>query len=173
MCGASSLVSSWARVASFCWLLFCGLDQVPLTAQSTNSGLGQSESKPSVELSLSKVSSELRETLKDLKDKYPKALEESENLRSEVKRLSEELTALSSSSANWEKESKRLTASVKSLMTQFEELQAASDERARIDAEAIATARTERDEAKAWNLWAWIGGAILGGLTGLVVGLIL
>lgn len=160
------LSSGWqlARVASF-WLAFCfGLVQVPLTAQSTNSGPGPSESKPSAELSLSKVSSELRLTLKDLVESYPKLVTESSSLRDQVKSLSEQVSALSSSSETWEADSKRLTDSVKSLTTQFEEAQAASDERARIDAEALATARKERDEAKAILPWVGIGGAILGAL---------
>lgn len=171
MCGASFSALHWARVASFWWLLLFGLGQVPVIAQSTNSVLGQSEPRPSSELSLSKVSSELRETLRDLAERYPLLIAESSNLRDQVKSLSMEVSALSSSSENWETESKRLTDSVSLLTTQFEELQAASDERARIDAQAIATARLERNQAKAILPWVGIGGSILGALVGLGVGL--
>lgn len=174
MASSSSLPGLlWARVPFFWLAFFLALPQVPLTAQSTSNGPGPSESRPSVELSLSKVSSELVTTLRDLTEKYPKAIEESESLREQVKSLSGQVSELSSSSESWEADSKRLTGLVKSLTTQFEDYQKASEAKAEIDAQAIDEARADRDEARSILPWAGVGGAIIGALTALGINAIL
>lgn len=156
MCGASFSTSPWARLSSFWLALLFALVQVPVIGQSTNSGPPQSESSQSEGWPLSKVSSELLNTLKDLKNKYPKTLEESESLRDKVKSLSEQLTTLSSQSATWEAESKRLTDLVKFLTLEFEDYQKAAEDRAKKDQKAIDQARAERDRARESVLWAVI-----------------
>lgn len=169
MCGAFSSASPWARLSSFWLALLFALVQVPVTGQSTNSGPPPSESSQSEAWPLSKVSSELLTTLKDLKNKYPKTLEESENLRDKVRSLSEQLTTLSSRSETWEAESKRLTDLVKSLTKEFEDYQTAAETRAKADQKAIDQARSERDQARESVLWA----VVLAILAGLGIGFML
>lgn len=170
---SSSRALPWARVASFWWLLLFGLIQVPLTAQSTNSGLGPSESKPSAELSLSSLSSLLVERLK------LRVQQSDESLRS-FKKVVE---AMNDYEAKWKLSEASLAqlqtdheATLKSrsdLIQRFDDYLRSSEERAGIDAEAIAQARRELDEARSLNVLSWIGGAIIGVLTALGLSAIL
>lgn len=168
MCGSScmgvSLGSSLGRVASF-WLAFCfGLVQVPLTAQSTNSGPGLSESSQKELSSLTNLSDEqvfslkkrkaelqsLNEKIESFRESWLEAELKSMGLSKTVSLLKTDLTATS----------KELSQSKQD----FTDYKASSEERARIDAEAIAKARAERDEAEAILPWVGIGGAIVGAL---------
>lgn len=118
------------------------------------------------------------EGLKQLRAMLETSLQDSLNLRAEaedlrtgleswqaeVVKLSSELTAL-------RKDSEALSNSLTDSLKREADLKAASDRQDRIDAQAIKEARLARDEARARNLWAWIGGATAGALIGLVVGI--
>lgn len=158
----SSLACSLARVALFWWLLLFGPGQVPVTAQSTNSGLGQSGSGPSDELSLSSLSSLLVERLtlrvqqsEDSLMSFKKVIEAMNDYETKWKLSEASLAQLKTDHA----------ATLKShsdLIQRFNDYLRASEERARIDADAIAQARRERDEVMAAIPWIGGGGFALG-----------
>ena len=157
------LRSLLASLSAFWLAFYFTAPQVPLMGQSTNNGPGPSVYSQSAPWSPARLSAELLSTLKDLKEAYPKLMEESESLRAQVSELSGQLTALSQESVTWEAESKRLTDSLRSLTKQFEDYRAAAQARAMLDAKAIAEARGQRD----LMMWLAIACAVLA-----VVGLV-
>lgn len=83
-----------------------------------------------------------------------------ESWQAEAVKLSSELTAL-------RKDSEELSNSLTDSLKREAALKAASDDQDSIDAQAIKEVRQQRDEARTWNMWAWIGGAAAGALTAL------
>lgn len=173
MCGASLPVSRWARVAFF-WLAFCfGLGQVPLTAQSTTPGPAQAETKPLSVMDFDSALKQARNEVWNSLQTFEQARSEAESWRLESLKWQTEALRLSFDLTKARKDSEGLSKSLTDSLKREADLKAASDKQDEIDAQALEDARTARDEARSWNLWAWIGGAILGALTGLVIGLIL
>lgn len=95
---------------------------------------------------------------------FEQARNEAETWRLDSLKWQTEALRLSFDLTKAVKDSEGLSKSLTESLKREADLKAASEERARIDAEAIAKARSERDEAKAILPWVGIGGAILGAL---------
>ena len=98
---------------------------------------------------------------------------EAEDLRTALKSWQAEVVKLSSELTALRKGSEGLSNSLTDSLKREAALKAASDWQDDVDAQAIKEGRQQRDEARAWNLWAWIGGATAGALIGLGIGLML
>lgn len=160
-------VSPWARVSSF-WLALCfTLVQVPLTAESTTLGPVRPETKLLNGMDLDASLRQLRSMLETSLQDSLKLRAEAEDLRMGLENWQAEAVKLSSELTALRKDSEELSNSLTESLKREAALEEASTRRAMIDAKAIKEARQQRDQARAWNLWAWTGGATAGALTAL------
>jgi len=171
MCKRSSArflsASSWARLASF-WLVFCfTLVQVPLMAQPTTPGPVLQDGKPLSAMDFDEALKQLRSMLETSLQDSLMLKSEAEDLRTALESWQAEAVKLSSELTALRKDSEELSNSLTDSLKREAALKEASEEQDRIDAQAIKEARIARDEARVWNLWAWIGGATAGALTAL------
>jgi hypothetical protein len=165
--GASLLVSPWARLWPF-WLSFCfTLVQVPLTAESTTSGPARPETSPLNATDFDGALKQLRAMLETSLQDSLNLRAEAEDLRTGLESWQAEAIKLSSMLTALRKDSEALSNSLTDSLKREAGLKAASDRQDEVDAQAVKEARLARDEARAWNLWAWIGGATTGALTAL------
>lgn len=153
---------------AFFWLAFCfGLGQVPLIAQSTTLGPAQAETKPlsvmDFDLALKQARNEVWNSLQT----FDQARNEAENWRLDSLKWQTEALRLSFDLTKVRKDSEWLSKSLTESLKREADLKAASDKQDEIDAQALEEARTARDEARAWNLWVWVGGGVIGALTAL------
>lgn len=168
-CSAFSSVSSLARVASF-WLALCfTLVQVPATAQSTTQEPAQQVGKQSSVMGFDEALKQARDLVIASLASFDQARAEAETWQLDSEKWQTEALALSSELTKERTDSEALSKSLTDSSNREAALKQAADELANANAVAITTARKERDDARAMEIWVGLGGATVGALIALCV----
>lgn len=160
MCGGTLCSLPWARVASF-WLAFCfTLPLVPLTAQSTTPGPAPNESRQSI---LSLLNSQTETLVSRLTERDKQTSDSETNFRRIIEewqtRWTDSVLALDS----LQKEHEATLLLLSQSETAFSDYRLSTEDRAKLDNDAVALARKERDDAR---FVVWIAAA-----TGFAIGI--